>query len=104
MLVLLVLLVLVMYGARVPAHGVIRTVAKAFTQGCKLTSTAIAGVQDRLAARNREVLMSEGLQDTERQIEQEYGRISASVDRDLAGYPALHRDLADQVHRIDEDY
>src|SRR5690606_20421532 len=59
---------------------------------------------DRLAARNREVLLSEGLQETERQIEQEFQRISASVDRDLGAYPALHRQLADQVQRIDEDY
>jgi hypothetical protein len=100
----LVVLVLVMYGARDPAHRMIQGIARAFTQGCKLTSEAIRGVQERLTARNREVLLSEGLQETERQIEQEFQRISASVDRDLGAYPALHRQLADQVHRIDEDY
>ncbi|HET9949741.1 MAG TPA: hypothetical protein VFQ22_12525, partial [Longimicrobiales bacterium] len=68
------------------------------------TSDAVRGVQDRLAARNREVLLSDGLQETERQIEQEFQRISASVERDLGGYPALHRQLSDQVRRIDEDY
>jgi hypothetical protein len=50
------------------------------------------------------VLLSEGLQETERQIEQEFQRISASVERDLSSYPALHRELADQVRRIDDDY
>jgi hypothetical protein len=103
-LVALLLLVFVMYGARSPAHRVIRGIAKAVTQGCKLTSDALKGVQTRLTERNREVLMSEGLQETERQIEQEFQRIAASVDRDLGAYPALHRELADQVHRIDEDY
>jgi hypothetical protein len=93
-----------MYGARAPAHRAIQGIAKAFTQGCKLTSDALRGVQERLSERNREVLLSEGLQDTERQIEQEFRRISDSVDRDLGAYPALHRQLADQVHRIDEDY
>jgi hypothetical protein len=100
----LVVLVLIMYGAREPAHRMIQGVARAMTQGCKLTSDAIRGVQERLTARNREVLLSEGLQETERQIEQEFQRISASVDRDLGAYPALHRQLADQVRRIDEDY
>ena len=101
---LLVVLVLVMYGARAPAHRVIQGIAKAITQSCKLTAGAIGSVQNRLGKRNREVLLSEGLQETERQIEQEFQRISASVERDLSAYPALHRELADQVHRIDEDY
>jgi hypothetical protein len=101
---LLVVLVLVMYGARTPAHRVIQGIAKAITQSCKLVADAIGGVQDRLTRRNREVLLSDGLQETERQIEQEFQRISASVERDLSPYPALHRELADQVRRIDEDY
>jgi hypothetical protein len=82
----------------------IQGIARALTQGCKLTSDAIRGVQARLTERTREVLLSEGLQETERQIEEEFHRIAASVDRDLGAYPALHRQLADQVHRIDEDY
>ncbi len=102
--VALILLVLVMFGARAPAHRVIQGIAKAVTQGCKLTSEAITAVQERLAERNREVLMSAGAQETERQIEQEFQRISDAVERDLSAYPALHRQLADQVTRIDEDY
>ena len=101
---LLVVLVLVMYGARAPAHRAIQGIARAITQGCRLTADALGAVRDRLAARNREVLLSEGLQETERQIEQEFQRISTSVERDLSPYPALHRELADQVRRIDEDY
>jgi hypothetical protein len=104
LLVLLFLLVLVMYGARAPAHRVIHGFARAITQACKLTSEAITAVQARLAERNREVLLSAGLEDTEHQIEQEFYRIAASVDRDLSAYPALHRQLADQIGRIDEDY
>jgi hypothetical protein len=100
----LVFLVLVMFGARAPAHRVISGIARAITQGCKLTSEAITGVQTRLTHRNREVLLSAGLQETERQIEQEFQRISDAVERDLAPYPALHRQLADQVTAIDEDY
>ncbi|MDH3207086.1 MAG: hypothetical protein OEO79_10760 [Gemmatimonadota bacterium] len=99
-----VFLIFVMYGARGPAHRMIQGIAKALTQGCKLTAEAIRGVQVRLTERTREVLLSEGLQETERQIDEEFRRIAASVDRDLGAYPALHRQLSDQVHRIDEDY
>ena len=104
MLVAALLLVVGLWGARAPAHRVIQGIAKAVMQGCKLTSEAISGVQERLADRNREVLLATGLQETEHQIEQEFRRISASVDRDLAGYPGLHKQLVDQVARIDEDY
>jgi hypothetical protein len=103
-LLLLVALVIAMYGARSPAHRVIQSTAKAVTQACKLTADAIRGVQNRLTDRTREVLLSEGLQEAERQIEQEFTRIASSVERDLGAYPALHRILADQVQRIDEDY
>lgn len=104
LMVVTLLLVLGMWGARAPSHRVIAGIASAIKQGCKLTADAIAGVQQRLAARNREVLLATGLQDAEHQIEQEFKRISTSVDRDLAAYPALHKQLADQVTQIDEDY
>ena len=100
-LILLLALVIAMYGARSPAHRLIQGTAKAITQGCKLTSEAIRGVQNRLTDRTREVLLSEGLREAERQIDQEFQRVTASVERDLGGYPALHRMLADQVQRID---
>ena len=103
-LVLVLALVIAMYGARSPAHRLIQGTARAITQACKLTADAIRGVQNRLTDRTREVLLSEGLQEAERQIDQEFQRVAASVERDLGGYPALHRMLADQVQRIDEDY
>lgn len=99
-----VLLILVMFGARAPAHRAIQGVAKGITQGCKLASEAITSLRIRLAERNREVLLSRGLEETEAGIEQEFRRMSTIVDRDLAAYPALHRQLAEQVRTIDEDY
>ena len=101
---LFVALVLVLYGARRPAHRGIRAVAKAIDEGCSLTAEALRGVQQRMSERTREVLLSEGLEDAERQIEQEFRRISDAVERDMGAYPVLHRKLSDQVTRIDEDY
>lgn len=101
---LIVTLILALYGARTPAHRGILGVARAIRQGCELTAEALRTVQERLTNRTREVLLSEGLEDAERQIEQEFERITDAVERDLATYPALHRKLADQVARIDDDY
>ena len=101
---LALLVVLAMFGAREPAHRGIQGIARAVTQACKLTSDALASVQQRVSERNQEVLLREGLQDTEHQIEQEFHRISSTVERDLGSYPALHRQLADQIQLIDEDY
>lgn len=104
MAVALTAIVLAMYGARAPAHRMIQGLALALNKGSKLTAEAITRLQTRLADRNREVLLASGLEDTERQIEQEFARISTAVERDLSAYPALHRQLADQVKQIDEDY
>ncbi|HSH76233.1 MAG TPA: hypothetical protein VLA09_11160 [Longimicrobiales bacterium] len=103
-LLLLVIAILVMYGARAPAHRVVRGIAGAIIQGCRLAAEAIDRVRVRVAARNREVLLSGGLHEAERRIELEFQRISASVRRDLGMYPSLHRQLSDQVRRVDEDY
>lgn len=103
-LLLFVAIVLVLYGARQPAHRGIRGIARAVSQGCTLTAEALRGVQERMGERTREVLLSEGLDDAERQIQQEFRRISDAVERDMGAYPVLHRKLSDQVTRIDEDY
>lgn len=97
-------IVFALFGARTAAHRAIRSFARAVFRGCRLTARSIAGLSDRMAERNREVLLSDGLSSTEREIEQEFRRIAATVDRDLSSYPALHRKLADQVTRIEEDY
>lgn len=98
------LAVLALYGARTPAHQAIHALARTIMQGCRLSSRAVADLQAKLAARNREVVLSSGLEEAERQIDQEFRRICATVDRDLSTYPALHRKLTEQVTLIEDDY
>ena len=103
-LILLVAAVLVLYGARTSGHKGIRALADAIDRGCALTAGALRSVRERVRERTREVLLSEGLEDAERQMDQEFRRISAAVERDLGAYPVLHRKLSDQVARLDDDY
>ena len=100
----LILSIVVMFGARTPAHRAIQGAAKAITQGCNLAAEAITLLRERTAERNREVLLTSGLEEAEQQISREFERISTTVTRDLGAYPELHRSLAEQVRRIDEDY
>ena len=60
--------------------------------------------EQKLAARNREVLLAAGREAKERIIEREFERIDASVRRDLSECPTLHRRLTEQATKLEEDH
>jgi len=99
-----VVLVVVLYLARKTAHQAIHTATGAVSRGLRLAAHAVAHGQERLAARNKEVLLSAGREAKERVVEREFERMAESVRKDLANYPALHRALSESITRIDEDH
>lgn len=99
-----VLLVLVMYFARSPAHFAIRSFSRVIHNSMRLSARAVMRAESRLNERNREVLLAQGREASERIIEREFDRIDATVRRDLAEYPALHRQLSEEITVIDDDY
>src|SRR5882757_3007650 len=101
--ILLTLLVVALYLARRTAHQAIRAVTDALGRGLRLASHAVARGEERLAARNREVLLSAGREAKERIVEREFVRVGDSVRKDLANYPTLHRALSESIVRIEED-
>jgi hypothetical protein len=101
--ILLALLVVALYFARRTAHQAIRAVTDALGRGLRLASHAVAGGEERLAARNREVLLSAGREAKERIVEREFVRVGDTVRKDLANYPTLHRALSESIVRIEED-
>jgi hypothetical protein len=103
-LLLIVLTVAVLYLARSYAHSAITTVCAAFTEMLRLAAQAVTAGEQRLNARNREVLLAAGREAKERIIDREFDRIGNSVHKDLAGYPALQRTLSEAITRIDEDH
>jgi len=98
------LLVLVMYFARTHAHIAIRSFGRVMHNAMRVTARAVMRAEIRLAERNREVLLAQGREAAERIIEREFDRIDATVRRDLAEYPALHRQLSEEITVIDDDY
>jgi hypothetical protein len=101
--ILLTLLVVALYFARRTAHQAIRAITDALGRGLRLASHAVARGEERLAARNREVLLSAGREAKERIVEREFVRVGDSVRKDLANYPTLHRALSESIVRIEED-
>ncbi|TDJ01740.1 MAG: hypothetical protein E2O73_03655 [Deltaproteobacteria bacterium] len=102
--VLIVIGIGLMYLGRAAAHGLIRALARTLHDALHMVAKSLKSAEERLAARNREVLMEIGRDNTERLIEREFYRVNAVVARDLSGYPAMQRKLADQITQIDEDY
>ena len=70
----------------------------------RLAAHSLRLAEQKLAARNREVLLAAGREAKERIIEREFERIDASVRRDLSECPALHRRLSEQATPLEEDH
>ena len=98
------LLTTALYFTREPAHRVIASLARVLRRGLRLMARAVLHAEDRLRARNREVLLAAGREAAERIVEREFQRIDAAVGRDLAQCPALERRLSEEISKIEEDH
>ena len=96
--------IFVAYLGRDPAHALIRSSGRAFYIGCRLAAASLHRLELNLQRRNRDVVMAGGQQACERAIEREFHRVAAVVTRDLAAYPALHRQISDTIDKIEADY
>jgi hypothetical protein len=97
------LVVTALYLARGTAHQAIHAIAVALSRGLRLASHSVAHAQERLATRNREVLLAAGREAKERIVEREFVRVGDTVRKDLANYPDMHRRLSEAIIRIEED-
>jgi hypothetical protein len=98
------LVVFGMYLGRTPAHQLVLHAARTIRSAMRLTAISIAKMEDRLNKRNKEVILSTGMEATERSIEREFHRINTAVANDLSGYPSVYRQLNDVIQQIEEDY
>ena len=103
-LILVMLLSIALYFAREPFHRAIRSLSRVVYSGMRLAARSVKISEDRLVARNREVLIAEGKENAERIIEREFERLSIAVTRDLEKYPKLHRQMADTVTKLEDSY
>jgi hypothetical protein len=103
-LIWILLFLAALYFARRPFHRAIMSFSKIIYNALRFTAASVLSAERRLAKRNREVMMANGLQNAERIVEREFDRIAAAVTRDLEGYPNVHRQLSELITKLDEDY
>lgn len=98
------LIVAILYFAKNPIHSAIRSLCKLLHDSLLQMSDSVSVAEVKLKERNKEVLISAGMETVEKQIEREFYRVNTIVERDLSGFPVLKRQLLDQISKIDEDY
>ncbi len=103
-LALAVLVMLFLYAARQPVHGVIHSVCQLVTQSTRFLSRWLSLVAENLRLRNQVVLLAHGQESAATLIEREFERVGNIVRDDMQEYPALQRRLMEEVTRIEEDY
>jgi hypothetical protein len=103
-LIWLIVVMVVLYLARTPAHRAILAGSRVLANAFRLSARSMRVAEDKLRARNREVLMAQGAEEIEHEVEREFHRIQSVVKRDLEGFPAFQRKLSELLIQIDEDY
>jgi hypothetical protein len=100
----IIIAIILLYFARTFAHRAIRNFHRVLRNAFRFAAFTILKGEERLSLRNREVLLSGGLEAVEHDIEREFHRVGTVVARDLQGYPSLNRKLSELIAKIDEDY
>ena len=99
-----VVLTIIFYLARNHAHRAIISVSRILHNAMRVSAHSVMLAEKNMIQRNTEVLLAQGREASERMVEREFERVDATVRRDLAEYPALHRHLSEEITKIDEDY
>ncbi|WP_166264650.1 hypothetical protein [Marinobacter caseinilyticus] len=100
----LVIAITLLYAGRPHAHQLLRSSGRAIYATLRVAGVSIRRLEERVIARNHDVLLAMGREATEKTIEREFNRVNTIVERDLSQYPVLHRRLADTLKKIEGDY
>ena len=103
-LVWFLLLSVVLYLTRAPAHRAIVTLCRVLNEAMQLASGSILGAEKRLAERNRDVLLAVGREASQRGIEREFERVEVNVQREIAQCTAIDRLMNESLTKIEEDH
>lgn len=104
LIIWLLLAITILYLGRKPAHQLFKSTGRAVFSTMRLWAATLTKLETRLAERNRQVLLANGAKASEKSIEREFSRIKDVVQRDLAQYPALHKQIAESIEKIEADY
>jgi hypothetical protein len=99
-----ILVMLFMYAARKPMHGVIHSLCNLVSQSTRFISRWLFLSADKLHLRNLSVLLAHSQESEAALIDREFERVTNIIRKDMGDFPALQRKLMEEVTRIEDDY
>lgn len=103
-LTLVLLVMLFLYAARKPMHGMIHSVCNLVTQSTRFISRWLFLSADNLRLRNQAVLLAHSRESAASMIDREFERVGNIIRKDMQEFPVLQRKLLEEVTKIDDDY
>lgn len=100
----LVISITVLYMGREHAHQLLRSTGRLLHNSLRTAAVSLRQLEQRVANRNRDVLLAMGRDSCEKAIEREFIRVHSIVERELSQYPALHRQLLETLEKVEADY
>lgn len=93
---------LVLYFIRGSAHQLLDHLTQLLVQNFRLFSRALLNTSKQMAARNREVLLEHGKEQAERELERQFIRLGRLVEKDLARYPTVQRNIEQNISKMED--
>ncbi|BBO87701.1 hypothetical protein [Desulfosarcina ovata] len=103
-LVWIVLVLTALLLARHPFKEVMASLGRSIYQSGRIAATAVRLAEKQLKARNRQIRLAADLTRAERQVEREFERIGAAVERSQITVPSLQRNINGQLDKLKNDY
>src|SRR5512140_218286 len=101
---LAVLVMVFLYAARKPMHGVIHSVCTLLSQSMRFISRWLFLAAQNLRERNQSVLLAQGQESEAVVIDREFERVGNMIRKDMQEFPALQRKVMEEATRIEDDY
>ncbi len=99
-----ILLMLFLYAARKPVHGMFHSLCNLVTQSTRFISRWLFLSADNLRMRNQSVLLAYSKESETTMIDREFERVTNIIRKDMQEFPALQRKLMEELTRIEDDY
>ena len=93
---------LVLYFIRPSAHQLLDNLTTLIVQNFRLLSRSLGVSAKNMSQRNKEVLLEHGKQQAERELERQFIRLGSLVEKDLARYPTVQRNIEQNISAMEE--
>jgi len=97
-------LLLALYLARKFFYLTIRALTRLVHNAMRLAAVSVLIAEKRLEARNRQVLITKGLENAERKLVLAFDQIDSAAVRNLRGYAKLHHHISGVITKLEEDH